>query len=323
MSSYKWNNLTENDILLILNNIYEEFGYLTYDHYKKLSSERGLPSMKTILIKCNAKWSEILELIGITNKKIKNEEYIFPDINDIYNKSGIYKILNTYNNKIYIGSSVNLYNRLHTHANNLKRNIHKNNHLQCSWNKYGASYFIFDVIEYVQDTNKLIEREQFWMDYFKSYDDNFGYNIDKFSKNCLGIIRSEETKIKISNSMKGIKKSEETKQKMRRPKNKTLCKTIDEINKSKKIKYKKPKYKKTKEEIHKQRSESQRGSNNPRAKLNENDIINIKLLIINGIKIKDIAKQYQMSENSIYNIKNGVRWKHVNFDDFNNYQNIS
>ena len=52
-------------------------------------------------------------------------------------KAGIYKISNLSNDKFYIGSSVNLYNRFHTHSTKLKSNIHKSKHLQSSYNKYG------------------------------------------------------------------------------------------------------------------------------------------------------------------------------------------
>ena len=53
------------------------------------------------------------------------------------NKCGIYMILNLINGKRYIGSSIDIYNRLHEHLHNLKNNKSHNNHLQNSWNKYG------------------------------------------------------------------------------------------------------------------------------------------------------------------------------------------
>jgi len=53
--------------------------------------------------------------------------------------SGIYKILNTVNNKFYIGSAVNLNSRFRTHKANLINNKHPNKHLQAAFNKYGAN----------------------------------------------------------------------------------------------------------------------------------------------------------------------------------------
>ena len=45
------------------------------------------------------------------------------------NKCGIYMILDLINGKRYIGSSVDMYNRLHEHFHNLKNNKSHNNHL--------------------------------------------------------------------------------------------------------------------------------------------------------------------------------------------------
>ena len=51
-------------------------------------------------------------------------------------KSGIYKILNTHTDKFYIGSAMNLHNRLKVHKSNLRLNKHPNKHLQFSFNKH-------------------------------------------------------------------------------------------------------------------------------------------------------------------------------------------
>jgi len=45
-------------------------------------------------------------------------------------KSGIYLIINLENGKRYIGSSKDIYDRLHTHCYNLKNNKGHNAHLQ-------------------------------------------------------------------------------------------------------------------------------------------------------------------------------------------------
>lgn len=94
------------------------------------------------------------------------------------NKSGIYIITNTINNKFYIGSSKNIYLRKNKHLYLLRNNIHHNVHLQNSYNLYGEEKFIFDVIEYC-NINKTFEIEQKYLDiYFK-----FGeiYNICKIA----------------------------------------------------------------------------------------------------------------------------------------------
>ena len=66
---------------------------------------------------------------------------------DIKDKIGVYRIVNTINGKIYIGSSVVcLYKRAHTHRNYLRADKHCNRYLQNSWNKYGEHNFVFDII---------------------------------------------------------------------------------------------------------------------------------------------------------------------------------
>lgn len=57
--------------------------------------------------------------------------------------------------------------------------------------------------------------------------------------------------------------------------------------------------------------DSMRGSKNHLSKLNEQQVIEIKKMIIGGIMLKDIAKIYNMPPNSISNIKTGKSWKHI------------
>ena len=60
--------------------------------------------------------------------------------------SGIYKIENLINGKIYIGSSVDLLGRKNAHFSQLNRNIHGNKKLQNSFNKYGKDNFNFKIL---------------------------------------------------------------------------------------------------------------------------------------------------------------------------------
>ena len=80
-------------------------------------------------------------------------------------KSGIYQIRNLVNNKIYIGSTVDIKTRWRTHKNNLRRNLDRpNKYLQNSWNKHGENNFIFELIEEVGDREILLTREQHYLD---------------------------------------------------------------------------------------------------------------------------------------------------------------
>ena len=115
-------------------------------------------------------------------------------------KSGIYKITNKQNGKIYIGSSLRISQRFYMHRRNLRSGAHHSTHLQYSWNKYGEENFLFEVIEEVFDKNMLLEREQYYMDTTKSYERENGYNINPTASSRLGAKHTEESKRKMSES---------------------------------------------------------------------------------------------------------------------------
>lgn len=100
---------------------------------------------------------------------------------------GIYKITSLHNNKVYIGSSDNIDKRIICHKSRLKRNVHHSDYLQNVYNKYGKENLQYSVIDILDNSLNKIEREQFWMDNYKSYDKNFGYNMSKIaSSNTTG-----------------------------------------------------------------------------------------------------------------------------------------
>lgn len=119
-----------------------------------------------------------------------------------FNKvSGIYKILNTNNNKSYIGSTVNLYTRCNGHKSKLNRGIHHSPYLQNAYNKHSKQGFIFIILEEC-NPEELLTKEQYYLDTFKPE-----YNICKIAYSNLGRKVSKQGKINISNSKKGFKRS--------------------------------------------------------------------------------------------------------------------
>lgn len=119
-------------------------------------------------------------------------------------KSGVYKIVNTLNNKVYIGSSVNIKSRKYSHFEQLSLNNHHSSHLQRAYNKYGKENFKLEIIECVEKLADieifkriLLTREQYWINLFKSYDRNFGYNISPTAGSPLGVKQTEETRRKV------------------------------------------------------------------------------------------------------------------------------
>ena len=153
--------------------------------------------------------SQILDQKDIINET--KLELVKNECEDIGKVSGIYKIINVINNKIYIGSSKNIYCRKQQHIKCLNLNIHHNKHLQYSWNKYGKNVFKFVTIECCPLENLEI-REQFWMDFYKCYDRKFGYNNDIKAFNRE---KSDETKEKLKIANTGKLHSLESRNKIR------------------------------------------------------------------------------------------------------------
>jgi len=263
-------------------------------------------------------------------EKIETNEYDFlrthPDLgsniifnmnedNEIYKfkNLGIYAIFNTINTKMYIGSAKNLHNRYRKHLSNLKRNIHQNPHLQNAWNKYGENNFIFIILEILNDEKKVIEKEQYYIDKYKSYINVMGYNIRVKATSNIGIKLSDETKLKMSDSHKGenaywfnkkmhpnfLKAADIAKR------NKIYTDAEKEII-SKRFKGRI----KSKETIEKMKL-AQSGSKNPSAKLNEEKVVEILKLLNDKISIKEIANMYNVSSETISCIKRGLTWKNV------------
>lgn len=95
---------------------------------------------------------------------------------------GIYRITNTRtkSKKKYIGSSIRLKGRIKDHIRYLRHNRHENEYLQRSFNKYGEKAFEFEIIEQLthEDEVYLIQREEYWVDYYNADDRKYGYNIE-------------------------------------------------------------------------------------------------------------------------------------------------
>lgn len=90
--------------------------------------------------------------------------------------SGIYKITHIPSGKCYIGQSVDIANRWLTHCkrgSGIDNSV--NNKLYPEMIKYGIYNFTFEIIEVVEDTDKLSKQEKYWSNYFGAK--IFGYSI--------------------------------------------------------------------------------------------------------------------------------------------------
>ncbi len=114
--------------------------------------------------------------------------------------TGIYCIKNKVNNKVYIGQSVDVKDRLWHHKSSLKHNRHENDYLQKAWNKYGEDCFEFIVLEYCSE-EELNEKEISYIALYNSTNRDFGYNFE--TGGSLHKHMSVESRKKMSEAKKG------------------------------------------------------------------------------------------------------------------------
>lgn len=119
------------------------------------------------------------------------------DISLLSKKTGIYAIVNKITKDFYIGSTKKAFrDRWAGHKSSIK--VGKGCPiLQKAWNKYGENSFEFIVIEIIKDKEKIIEREQFYIDFLKPK-----YNANPIAGSNKNRKWTEEQKHKMSNIQK-------------------------------------------------------------------------------------------------------------------------
>jgi len=186
-------------------------------------------------------------------------------------KTGVYIIKNTINNKVYVGSAKCLNKRIKDHIKRLKYKKHENSYLQNHYNKYLNSIY-FEVLCFC-DLDILIQKEQFYIDLYKSYIRKNGFNINHIANSRIGSKHSMETKNNFSINRKGKKKSDDTKNNM---------------------------------------SEVKKGSNNPKSKLTETDVLNIRNNnTFKKDYSLNMSIKYNVSWHTINYILKRRTWKHI------------
>lgn len=137
--------------------------------------------------------------------------------------SVIYKITNVVTDDFYIGSAIKPLKRRWEHWNQLKRNIHHCAALQAAWNEYGYEAFIFEVVEEVDDSEKLRLIEDTWL--LQHGGQNHCYNT--LHSTQMHISSLQAIRDKIGNTLRarfkdpaqhpryGTKHTEETRQRIR------------------------------------------------------------------------------------------------------------
>lgn len=262
---------------------------------------------------------------------------------DISNVPAVYEIVNTVNQKRYIGSSYNCRKRIVYHLSFLRRGSHHSKYLQRSWDKHGENSFVVNILE-TPLVNELLQREQHYMDLLKPE-----YNSSPTAGSCLGYKLSSETKERMSKAHKGriktpehreslskslqgrklsdesiakmrkslkgrtvwnkgVSPSAETRQKLREHNlgNKHTLETRQKMSDSLKGRIITPEHA---EKI----GDAQRGEKNHKAKLTTPDVVTIKQMLADKKRSqKEIADLFSVTRSTIAAISQGLNWGHVN-----------
>lgn len=204
----------------------------------------------------------------------------------------IYSIFNTVNGKIYIGKTNNLRKRWNAHKRislgGKEKFPRTFSIIHSAITKYGIDKFEFLPIHSFESEDDAYKAETYWISYFNTREPTLGYNISPGGEGSgsginspnYGLIRSDETKLKLKESHLGSKNSN----------------------------YNKEFSLETRLKMSKSQKGNQSGEKNPRSILNWNAVNQIRDLYKNGVGATQLSKQFNVSRANIYSIINNKSW---------------
>lgn len=112
----------------------------------------------------------------------------------------IYSATNQLDGKVYVGQTTgSLKNRRYFHEYDSMKGSTLLFHR--ALRKYGFESFDWQVIDQAETEQELNDKEKYWIQFYKSFDPQFGYNLTMGGQN--GSCPNEETKRKMSSALKG------------------------------------------------------------------------------------------------------------------------
>lgn len=267
-------------------------------------------------------------LNGFTKRQIKHLSLFVQKGGIKMNTYTIYMHKNKINGKVYIGQTCQLLNQRWKNGNGYREETYFGKAIK----KYGWDNFEHIILEENISEDEVDEKEIYYINYYKSTDENFGYNLESGGKHHL---HSEYTKNKMRESAqkrieKNIEKynskvSDETREKIskalkgvkRQPRSKETKEKLSKANKGKK----RPQISKAKKEYYESHTFSDEQIEKIREKAigNQNRAIKIGMYdtewnLIKEFKSIKVAMEYTNSKTNWY--INQARKKNVLFNGY-------
>lgn len=111
-----------------------------------------------------------------------------------YKVSGVYKITNIINGKVYIGESVNVRVRWLNHVQRARRHLLKYNKIGTeigkAFKEYGVDNFTFEILDVEEDHRKRKEKEIYYIKENESTEERKGYNV---REGHIGTVKDESS----------------------------------------------------------------------------------------------------------------------------------
>jgi len=218
----------------------------------------------------------------------------------------IYLTTNNINDKIYIGK----------HCGNRDSYLGSGTRIVPAIKKYGRENFFRITLESgITDHDYLCEREIYWIKFYDATNPEVGYNLTEGGGGMLGFHLSEETKEKISIAHIGTHHSDETCKKISensvgmlgKHHSEETCKQMSEnhadISGENNPMFGKHHSEKTRKQMSENHADVN-GINNPNI-LGKDAVLKVLNLLNSGMSVKEILKEVDVSQATIYRTKNG------------------
>jgi group I intron endonuclease len=230
-------------------------------------------------------------------------------------RAGVYAIRNSINGKTYVGTSLNIPRRWREHRKHLRDRNHINAHLQAAWNQYGEGAFVFSVLAVVANADELSAGEAHWISLLQTADPDKGYNLrlDPCTNRGLSANAGEKNNHSRLASAQVI---EIRRRLLAGERQRTIAaqfgvaeKTVNSIRLGQSWRH----VTELRDEVTALPTSggprNNRGVRNPKARLTEADVVQIRALLAAGqLAQAEIARQFGVVKQTIWRIKHGVQW---------------